>query len=143
MSPPQPRSHALKPAAPMEYLRTSPKANLRCNCARNKTSGPGRPVARRYDSPDTLFYLDPPYWGGETDYGKGMFDRGNFARMADVLANISGRFILSINDRVEIRELFGRFPIEPVRLKYSVASGAGTDAREMIVTDREVVVGLF
>jgi DNA adenine methylase len=25
----------------------------------------------RYDSPTTLFYLDPPYWGSETDYGAG------------------------------------------------------------------------
>jgi len=29
----------------------------------------------RYDSPTTLFYLDPPYWGSETDYGAGVFSR--------------------------------------------------------------------
>ena len=27
----------------------------------------------RYDSAETLFYLDPPYWGCEDDYGKAMF----------------------------------------------------------------------
>ncbi len=26
-------------------------------------------VIRRYDRPGTLFYLDPPYWGNESDYG--------------------------------------------------------------------------
>lgn len=34
----------------------------------------------RYDSPGTLFYLDPPYFGGEDDYGKGLFDRGSSGR---------------------------------------------------------------
>lgn len=25
----------------------------------------------RYDGPGVLFYLDPPYWGSEGDYGRG------------------------------------------------------------------------
>lgn len=29
----------------------------------------------RYDRPETLFYLDPPYWGNEADYGAGVFGR--------------------------------------------------------------------
>ncbi|MDT8856481.1 DNA adenine methylase [Paracoccaceae bacterium Fryx2] len=37
---------------------------------------------RRYDGPGTLFFLDPPYWGCETDYGKAMFARDDFARMS-------------------------------------------------------------
>ena len=57
---------------------------------------------RRYDRPFTLFYVDPPYWGHEADYGKGLFDRADYARMAEILRGIRGRFILSINDRPEI-----------------------------------------
>jgi DNA adenine methylase len=60
-------------------------------------------LIRRYDKSGTLFYLDPPYWGGEDDYGKGLFDRSQFAAIADQLAAIEGKFILSINDRPEIR----------------------------------------
>lgn len=97
----------------------------------------------RYDSADTLFYLDPPYWGGEADYGKGMFDQAAFARMAEVLEGLKGRFILSINDTPQIREIFGGFHLEPVRLKYTVSSGRATDAAELIVCDRAVVAGLF
>ena len=88
----------------------------------------------RYDRQDTLFYLDPPYFGNENDYGKGMFDRDQFAAMAARLDRIKGRFILSINDVPEIRQLFGRCLIQPVELAYSVAGGVGTLARELLIS---------
>lgn len=100
-------------------------------------------IIRRYDSKATLFYLDPPYFGGEDDYGKGMFDRAQFAVMADVLAKIEGAFILSINDTPEIRDWFGAFHLEAVELKYTVAQGAGVDAKELIIANRDVTPTLI
>ena len=44
---------------------------------------------RRYDGPDSLFYLDPPYWGYEQDYGPGVFRREDFQKLA-----VSWRFPL-------------------------------------------------
>lgn len=35
---------------------------------------------KKYDSPETLFYLDPPYYGCENDYGKNLFSRDDFKR---------------------------------------------------------------
>lgn len=58
---------------------------------------PWRTFVERYDRPGTLFYLDPPYWGSEDDYGKAVFDREQFEEMAEVLGSIRGRFILSLN----------------------------------------------
>jgi DNA adenine methylase len=58
--------------------------------------------------------------------------------MAEVLAAIKGAFILSINDRPEIREVFGRFVCEEVKLSYSISAGGGTEAAELIVTNRAV-----
>ena len=40
-------------------------------------------LIRRYDGPDVLFYLDPPYWGCEGDYGADAFSRDDFQRLAD------------------------------------------------------------
>ena len=66
----------------------------------------------RFDRPWTLFYIDPPYWSHENDYGKGIFSRGDFARMTELLRTIKGRFLLSLNDQPEVRELFGEFQIK-------------------------------
>lgn len=81
-------------------------------------------LLRRYDRPGTLFYVDPPYWGSEGDYGPGMFGRQDFERLAEQLRGIEGRFLLSLNDRPEVRALFAWAEIESVETTYSIA-GAG------------------
>ena len=90
----------------------------------------------RYDSPDTLFYLDPPYWGCEDDYGKAMFARDDFDRLAQLLASIRGRFILSLNDVPEVRAAFRTFHLAEVATTYTVNARrndqAGTRAELLI-----------
>ena len=87
----------------------------------------------RYDRPDVLFYLDPPYFGSEGDYGAALFGRDQFEVMAERLARLKGRFILSINDLPQTRELFRAFDLVDVDLLYSISGGKGTSARELIV----------
>ena len=82
---------------------------------------------RRYDSAGTLFYLDPPYFGCEGDYGKEMFARSDFQRLSDVLKGAKGSFVLSINDVPEIREVFSWARIEEVKTTYTI--GVKNDAR--------------
>jgi DNA adenine methylase len=89
----------------------------------------------RYDRPETLFYLDPPYHGSKGDYGKQLFGREQFEVMAGRLSKLQGRFILSINDVPEIREAFAGFDIEEAELLYGVQGGA-RPARELIIRDR-------
>lgn len=90
---------------------------------------------RRYDRRTTLFYLDPPYWDSEDDYGSGVFTKQDFVRLAKVLSGISGRFILSINDRPEVRRIFRRFVINEIDTTYSIGSGAPQPAQELIITN--------
>lgn len=77
----------------------------------------------RYDGPATLFYLDPPYWGCEDDYGRQMFARTDFQRLSETLRGIKGRFLMSINDVPEIRELFAWAEIDEVSTTYTIAGG--------------------
>ncbi len=77
----------------------------------------------QFDKPDTFFYIDPPYYGCEDYYGKNIFRREDFIVLRDLLQTISGRFIVSINDIPEIRELFSNFVIKTADTSYS-AGGA-------------------
>lgn len=90
----------------------------------------------KYDRPGFLFYIDPPYFGNEDDYGKGLFDQDQFAKMALRLGKLKGRFILSINDRPQIRECFRRFDIEEVDVTYTVGGTGRMDgkAKELIIS---------
>lgn len=93
---------------------------------------------RRYDRPGTLFYLDPPYWGCEADYGKDMFSRADFERLAGLLEAISGRFLLSLNDTPGVRETFSMFDIEAVETTYTVGRKKESRGKvgEVIISNR-------
>lgn len=84
---------------------------------------------RRYDHERALFYLDPPYWGCETDYGQDVFSRDDFTALAEQLRGIRGRFLLSINDRPAVRETFAGFAMEAVETTYTI--GAANKASAM------------
>lgn len=59
-----------------------------------------------YDRPESFFYLDPPYYGTE-DYYKGVrFTKQDHERLANCLACIQGKFLLSYNEAQEIIQLY-------------------------------------
>jgi DNA adenine methylase len=94
----------------------------------------------RYDRPGMLFYLDPPYFGCEDDYGAGVFDRADFERLADLLRGARGQFILSINDTPEIRRVFAAFSIEAVETTYTISTASPAGAKrvgELIISNAD------
>lgn len=111
------RSHFLPPEVVMGRIRA---AHGRLALVTIE-SLPYAELIARYDRPDTLYYLDPPYWGDERLYGKGLFERADFERLAGQLRGIRGRFILSLNDRPEVRRLFRGFRLRPVQVTYRLA----------------------
>jgi len=76
-------------------------------------------LIERFDKPHTFFYIDPPYYGCEDYYGKGIFSKDDFKVLAGLLASVQGKFIMSINDTSEIRELYEDFNIQEVTTTYS------------------------
>lgn len=85
----------------------------------------------RCDRPDTFFYLDPPYWGRK-DYRHNL-DTTEYARMAGILEGIKGRFILSIDDRPETREVFKQFKIASVSVTYTANAVKTKVGKELLI----------
>ncbi|WP_375652671.1 DNA adenine methylase [Bartonella sp. AP19HLJMH] len=90
---------------------------------------------RRYDRPNILFYLDPPYWGVEDYYGKDLFKREDYQRMSTLLAQLKGKFLLSLNDVPEIRKSFSPFKIKEVTISYTCSSNNPIPAQELIISN--------
>lgn len=95
---------------------------------------PYQKAIERFDRRETLFYLDPPYYGCEAYYGKGIFAREDFARLAEQLAGLKGRFVMSINDVPEIRRLYRRFTIRVVSTRYRVGQARQKPVHELLIT---------
>jgi DNA adenine methylase len=98
------------------------------------------PFIRRVDRAGTLFYLDPPYWGCEGDYGQELFGRERFEELAAVLAGMKGRFILSLNDVKGVRRAFADFRFKEVRTVYTVGSKTGSvpEQAELLISNFEL-----
>ncbi|GBC62527.1 restriction endonuclease subunit M [Desulfonema ishimotonii] len=93
---------------------------------------PYQKLVARYDRPGTFFYCDPPYFKAPY-YKHNMKSVDEYAEMAQLLMKISGRFILSINDCEEMRQVFKGFQIRPVTLKYSVAKNKPVTGKELLI----------
>jgi DNA adenine methylase len=93
-------------------------------------------LIKRYDREHSFFYIDPPYWGCEDDYGKNIFAREDFEKLATQLRGIKGKFLLSLNDVPEIREIFSGFIIEGVTVTYT-CSKKHKKAAELLIRNYE------
>lgn len=94
---------------------------------------PYQEVIRRYDRPQTFFYVDPPYWDCEGHYGKNIFGKEDFFILAELLSGLKGKFLLSLNDRPQVRELFKGFRIDPVTTRYSCPVSRNIPAKEVLI----------
>lgn len=94
-------------------------------------------VISRYDKEGTLFYIDPPYWDCEDYYGKGIFSREDFGRLAEQLKGIEGKFILSLNDKPGVRETFKDFMFESAQVNYTCSNGKNIKSGEVLIRNFE------
>jgi len=91
-----------------------------------------------YDRPETFFFIDPPYLGHNEYRHNLKYD--DFGRLADCLARIKGKFLMTHTDSRDIRGLFRGQRFEEVQIQYT--------AQQMItphkpITGHEVLISNY
>lgn len=88
-----------------------------------------------YDKDDSFFYLDPPYFGTESYYkNTGGFKIKEHEKLANLLSKLKGKFLLSYNDHLVIRELYKEFNIQTTKeINYTL--GGNVHGNKKIVSE--------
>jgi len=73
-------------------------------------------VIEEIDSPDTFFFLDPPYQGTSNGLGYAQGNEFDFERFRQVVGRIKGMFMITLNDNKYIRNLFKGYIIKSVKV---------------------------
>jgi len=73
-------------------------------------------IIKKYDSTETFFFIDPPY----ENTIKGFYSEYNiidYNELFFLLQNLKGKFLLTINDSLNIRKIFKNFIIKKIKVK--------------------------
>jgi len=89
-------------------------------------------VVKKYDSPSTFFFLDPPYESVGADWGYQPFSA---AQLVPVLKKIKGKFLLTFEDSTKNRKAFKQFKTRTIRTTYTAAPTGATKKTELIVSN--------
>jgi DNA adenine methylase len=79
-------------------------------------------LIKQYDSEDSFFYCDPPYYTTERHYAE-KFAKSDHQRLKNCLDGIKGKFLLSYNDHEFVRGLYSGYDIIAVERQNNISSG--------------------
>lgn len=90
-------------------------------------------IIKQYDSPETVFYCDPPYWQTE-GYGVA-FEWEQYQALRELADSIKGRMIISIGDHSDVRTLFDGLKLQEIDYAYTLSKGVAKKSKELIYTN--------
>ncbi|MDT7040864.1 DNA adenine methylase [Candidatus Nitronereus thalassa] len=87
----------------------------------------------RYDSPQTVFFCDPPYWG-TAGYAVPFSERDQIV-LADRLRAIQGKFVMTNSDARFVRGLYRGLPMRTLKSKLTAGSSNSSTLSHLVVTN--------
>jgi DNA adenine methylase len=75
-------------------------------------------VINKYDSEDSFFYLDPPYYGKEHYYINHNFNKESHVELSNFIKSIKGKFMISYYQFPLLNDLYKEYRIESFRTLY-------------------------
>ena len=95
-------------------------------------------VIKKYDTPTTYFYCDPPYWSTELYYSLHRFGQQQHEELKDCLHNIEGKFALSYYDFEELKYYYPKDKFTWERREFVKPAGAKGGLKQS--TGEEVLI---
>jgi len=99
-----------------------------------------RKCIKIWDSKNTFFYLDPPYYGKHR-YRYNLTEEDHLA-LREILGKVKGKWLLTYNEHPKIRELYKDFKIRRTMMLNTAASVKAGQSRKrfinLIITNYEV-----
>ena len=93
-------------------------------------------IIKKYDSKGAFFYLDPPYENSEKLYTNDSID---YKELCNILKNLKGKFLLSINDSKYIRDIFNDFDMYKIKVSSGSNGNIGKKERkELLILNYEL-----
>lgn len=96
-------------------------------------------IIKKYDAPDTFFYLDPPY--SRAEKSKDYKEVGvKIEDICQFLTTIKGKFMMSYDAELNVKKICPKFNIYKIRTKYESTSRdkGAYDVDEFIITNFKI-----
>jgi len=94
-----------------------------------------RECLTKYDGPETLFFVDPPYMDGAQKYYADTFSPRDHEELKDALMALTGQWILTLSDTPTARRLYAGCPTEEAARALGIdnRNGARRQYTELII----------
>ena len=84
----------------------------------------------RYDCETAFHFVDPPYVGSDCGHYAGSFNEENFSQLLETLAQIKGKFMLTMFPHDKIREFADRHKWKIHKIERTISASKTSRRRQ-------------